>query len=429
MSIQDKNYLANLRKDVDDTQEILDMIRLKHQESQQHELPVIEKKLSELLQAQHAVEINLHEILEKEAIIVTALNALSPSSREYKEKSQRRTEINEICSKYESDIKQNQAEIKTLKIHINQLKAPTSPKEQEAIVALNRAQTALQTAQSSRKKFTRQLQTKTVPSRFDSTADAITAKLAHAKDEMDNLETSINKAWEQAKAVLIQDSSPKKEPSTSYTKQDVEALEKKFEDLNTRIERKQHKTGCFRAWKPMYNLFRQFFGIERKLTKLTSQQAEAIPIFGTITALLVKSLELEEQTTQLHGALQQALEDRSHLKDMAVVIQKKLEPYCTTHITTFFSKAPRLEKDIAPIAKALTTFLGEPTEANLEQLSATMSRAHPRYLENKDFQALIVEASGLYEAIDALYHDHLELKQLQEDLHPTDTEQKRNQPE
>jgi hypothetical protein len=429
MSIQDKNYLANLKKDVDSAQETLDLIRLRHQASQQHELSVLEKKLSDLLQAQHAVEINLHEILEKEAIIVTALNALSPSSREYKEKYQRRTEINEICSKYESDMKQKQAEITKTKTHIDQLKAPTSPKEQEAIVALNRAQTALQAAQSSRKKFTRQLQTKTVPSRFDRTADAITAKLAQTKDEMDNLETSINQAWDQAKAVLAQDSSPKKEPAPSYAKQDIEALEKKFEDLNIRIERKQNKTGCFRAWKPIYNLFRQFFGIERKLTKLTSQQAEAIPIFDTITALLVKSLELEEQTTQLHGALQQALDDRSHLKELALVIQKKLEPYCTTHITTFFSKAPRLEKDIAPIAKALTTFLGEPTEANLEPLSATMSRAHPRYLENKDFQTLIVEASGLYEVIDKLYHDHLELKQLQEDLHPTDTEQKRNQPE
>jgi len=429
MSIQDKNYLANLKKDIDDAQEILDIISLRHQESQQHELPVLEKKLSELLQAQHAVEINLHEIIEKEAVIVAALNALSPSSREYKEKAQRRTDINAICSKYESDIEQNQAEITKTKTHIEQLKAPTSPKEQEAIVALNQAKTALQAAQSSRKNFTRQLQTKTVPSRFDRTADAITARLAHTKDEMDNLETSINRAWNQARSVLVQDSSPKKEPAPSYTKQDVEALEKKFEDLNTCIERKQNKTGCFRAWKPIYNLFRQFFGIERKLTKLTSQQAEAIPIFDTITALLVKSLELEEQTTQLHGTLQQALDDRSHLKEMALVIQKKLEPYCTTHITTFFSKAPRLEKNIVPIAKALTTFLGEPNEANLEQLSATMSRSHPRYLENKDFKALIVEASGLYEAIDGLYHDHLELKQLQEDLRPTDTEQKKNQPE
>lgn len=429
MGIQDKNYLANLKKDVDDAQEILDIIRLKHQESQQHELPVIENKLSELLQAQHAVEINLHEILEKEEVVVAALNALSPSSREYKEKAQRLTEINELCSKYESHIQQNQAEIDTMKTHINQLKSPVSPKEKEALAALNRAKTALKAAQSSRKIFTRHLQTKTVPSRFDRTADDITIKLTHSKEEMDNLEASINQAWDQAKAVLVQDSSPTKEPSMSYTKQDVEALEKKFEDLNTRIERKQNKTGCFRAWKPIYNLFRQLFGIERKLTKLTSQQAEAIPIFDTITTLLVKSLELEDQTTQLHGALQQTLKQRAHLKEMALGIQKKLEPYCTTHITTFFSKAPRSEKDIVPIAKALTTFLGEPTEANLEQFSATMSRAHPRYLENKDFQALIVEASELYEAIDELYHDHLELKQLQEDLHPADTEQKRNQPE
>jgi|GEM_PF-1831222 len=406
MVTHNKNYIANLES-----------MRIAHQAQQHNALPVLKQEWQQLLQKQDELEKKRHKTLAQDEAITKALNASETNSKEYAKKRTIKKNLNTLCTTIENNLKKNQDAITALEANIKQLEEPTTPDIKQAEVALATANDKLNKTLSSQPTTVNPNARKTLPSRFDRAAKIITIELDTIKGQMRELEEKLKQHSNEVKKILAIPSSSDKNDEPTPSDDDIKVLRQTFEDLNQRIEKKQQKTGLSLLWKPIYNLFRQLFGIERKITQLTKQQELALPIFKEMTQLITNHLQLETHQIDFQEQLQHTLDDGSHLKEMATAIQKKLTPYCTTTLTSFFSTVPPLQRKIASITKALSTFLSEPSENNLSQLSAQMLlQTNANYLDNEDFAAIIKQTGMLYQEIADIHNNQLELKQHHENL-------------
>jgi len=238
----------------------------------------------------------------------------------------------------------------------------------------------------------------TLPTRFARQAEALTAEHMTLESNIHALRISINTLYTEAHTVLT-GTSPKEADTHQYTPKEVRRLESNFKSLNLRIEHKQEKDQQYlRIWKPIYNFFRNIFGYERKLTKLTQQQSLAYPIFIKIEEAVTEKLQLEEKQVALKEGLDYAVDKQNNLSNTLSLIQETLKEHQLGKTMRKFVSDGR--KSVAFVAKALDRFLTEPTEEKRDVLCQTM-KDNAEYIKGPEkFLKAIDNARELYEEVE-----------------------------